>query len=221
MKRVLLTGANSGIGLAIKIKLQERGYRVITLGRDQSLDIICDLRDTKQLSYSIKKLLKEESIDILINSAGLGIFKPHEEISIEKIDELIDVNLKAPIILTNLLLRELKKNRGHIINISSIEATRASKFSALYSATKGGIRLFSLALFEELRKSNVKVTTLNPDITQTPFFDNLQFEPSDKEGCYILASEIADSVYMVLNTPSVITELTIRPQQVGISKKKR
>jgi len=221
MKTALITGISSGIGQAIALKLQENGYRVIGISRREVKEyptIICDLQDTKTLTKEIKTLLKKEKIDIVINSAGVGVFSPHEEISLEKITELIDTNLKAPILLTNLLLRELKKNKGHIINISSIEATRNSRFSALYSATKAGLRAFSLSLFEELRRANVKVTTINPDITKTPFFDNLNFKPSPKEKTHILASEIADSVLFILQTPSVVTELTIRPQRVEICK---
>jgi len=216
----LITGSSSGIGEAIYNKLKENGYRVIGLSRSGQ-DIECDLRDIFKLEKEIKALLKRERIDILINSAGIGVFRPHEELSVDKIDEVIGVNLKAPIILTNLLLRELKRNRGHIINIASIEAIRSSKFSALYSATKSGLRAFSLSLFEELRRADVKITNINPDITKTNFFDNLSFEPSINRDSYILAEEIANLVYFVLNTPSVVTEFTIRPQRVEIQKKKR
>lgn len=225
MKTALITGYSSGIGKAISLKLRENGYKVIGIARRDTKNIanqniICDLKDINKLKREIKELLKKESIDILINSAGVGVFKPHEEINIEKIDEVIDINLKAPIALTNLLLRELKKNQGHIINISSIESIRSSKFSALYSATKSGLRAFSLSLFEELRRADVKVTNINPDITKTPFFDNLNFQPSKREKTHILSDEIANSVLFILETSSVITELTIRPQRVEIEKKK-
>jgi len=216
----LITGSSSGIGEAIYYKLRDNGYRVIGLSR-VGQDIECDLRDKFRLEREIKALLKRDRVDILINSAGVGLFKPHEELSILDIDTLIDINLKAPILLTNLLLRELKKNRGHIINISSIEATRNSKFSALYSATKSGLRAFTLSLFEELRRADVKVTNINPDITNTNFFNNLNFKPSSNRDSYILAEEIADAVYFILNTPSVITELTVRPQRVEIQKRRR
>ncbi len=127
MKSVLVTGFNSGIGEAIYLKLRDSGYRVFGLGRDSG-DIICDLGDIERLEQEIKAFRKKERIDILINSAGIGIFRPHEELSIAQIDKLIDINLKAPIVLTNLLLRDLKKSSGHIINISSIEAIRSSNF---------------------------------------------------------------------------------------------
>ncbi len=219
MKCVLVTGFSSGIGKAIYLKLKDSGYRVFGLGRDSG-DIICDLRDIKRLEQTIKAFRKKEHIDILVNSAGVGIFKPHDELSIAQIDKLIDINLKAPIALTNLLLRDLKKSRGHIINISSIEAIRSSKFSALYSATKSGLRAFSLSLFEELRRADVKVTNINPDITKTNFFNSLNFEPSENINSYITADEIADAVYLILNTNSVITELTVRPQRAEIKKRK-
>jgi len=218
VKRVLITGFSSGIGEAIYSKLKESGYRVFGLGRERG-DIRVDLQDTKRLKGEIELFLKDNGVDILINSAGVGVFRPHEELSIEKIDEVIGVNLKAPIVLTNLLLRELKRNRGHIINISSIEAIRSSKFSALYSATKSGLRAFSLSLFEELRRADVKVTNINPDITKSNFFNNLNFEPSTNSNSYIAPEEIADVVYFILNTKSVVTELTIRPQRVEIKKK--
>jgi short-subunit dehydrogenase len=175
------------------------------------------LEDIISLEREIKEILKSNDIDIVVNCAGVGIFKPHEEISLSKIKELIDVNLAAPIVITNLLLRSLKKTKGYIINISSIEATRYSKFSALYTATKSGLRGFSLSLFEELRKADVKVCSINPDMSDTSFFDNLQFKPAD--GCSIDPNEIAKIVIDIIQTKSTITDITIRPQKLGIEKK--
>lgn len=207
----LVTGYSSGIGKAICEALEEKNYKVIKLkSRLDNID---------SLEKEIKTLLKEFDINILVNCAGLGIFKPHEEISISKIDELIKVNLTAPIVLTNLLLRSLKKTKGHIVNISSIEATRHSKFSALYTATKSGLRDFSLALFEELRKSDVKVTNINPDLTKTNFFDEFNFEPSDSKNAHLIASDIAKEVINILEFDGVITDITIRPQRLEIKKK--
>ena len=211
MKNAIVTGYSSGIGKAICDELIENNYNII--------QISSRLEDIKELELEVKTLLKENDIDLLVNCAGVGIFQPHEEISINKIKELIDINLTAPIILTNLLLRSLKKTKGNIINISSVEATKHSKFSALYTATKSGLRDFSLTLFEELRKSGVGVTTINPDLTKTNFFDDLQFEPSNKEETYLLPETIAKTVIDVLNINGVITDLTVRPQKFDIKKK--
>jgi len=218
MKVALVTGSSSGIGKAICKQLTSNGYKVYRISR-LSGEIICDLQDTKALHVKIKELLKTTDINLLINCAGLGVFQPHEEINLEKIDELINVNLKAPIVLTNLCLRSLKKTKGHIVNISSVEATKHSKFSALYTATKSGLRDFSLSLFEELRRSEVRVTNINPDMTKTAFFDKLNFEPSSKEDTHIKAEDIAKTLMQIVESDFVVTDITMRPQKLEIVKK--
>jgi len=219
MKIALVSGASSGIGKAIKVELEKNGYKVFGISRKNG-EIICDLRDTKSLYVEIKKFLKTTDINLLVNCAGVGVFAPHEELNLEQIETLIDVNLKAPIVLTNLCLRSLKKTKGHIINISSIEATRHSKFSALYTATKSGLQNFSLSLFEELRKSEVRVTNINPDLTKTTFFNNLNFKPSSKKDTFILPANVANTILHIINSPIVITDITIRAQKFEIIRKK-
>jgi short-subunit dehydrogenase len=218
MKTALVTGSSSGIGKAICSELKSNGYEVHGISRTNG-EIICDLKDIKALQIKIKKFLKTTDIDLLVNCAGVGVFTPHEELKLEQIETLIDVNLKAPIILTNLCLRSLKKTKGHIINVASIEATRHSKFSALYTATKSGLRDFSLALFEELRKAEVKVTNINPDMTKTAFFDELNFEPSTNKNCYLVPQDVAKTLIHVIKSPLVVTDITVRAQKFGITKK--
>ncbi len=212
MLNAIVTGYSSGIGKAICEKLEQDNYNIIRL--------TSRLEDLISLENEVKEILKTNDIDLLVNCAGVGIFQPHEEISMVKIKELIDINLTAPIVLSNLLLRSLKKTQGHIINITSIEATKHSKFSALYTATKSGLRDFGHCLFEEVRKSGVRVTSINPDLTQTNFFDDLQFEPSQKQDTYLLPETLANTVIEVIQTNGVITDLTVRPQKFEIKKKK-
>jgi len=219
MKVALVTGSSSGIGKSIYGELKKNGYIVYGISRKDG-EIICDLKDTKSLYVKIKEFLKTTDIDLLINCAGVGVFVPHEELKLEQIEALIDVNLKAPILLTNLCLRSLKKTKGHIINVASIEATRHSKFSALYTATKSGLRDFSLSLFEELRKADVKVTNINPDMTKTAFFDKLQFEPDQtKQDTFLLPQDIAETVIQIIESPFVVTDITLRVQKLAIRKK--
>jgi len=226
-KVALLTGANSGIGKAIKDMLLKEGYIVYALVRQEQEflenfhPLVCDINDTQKLEPLIKDLLKNEKLDLLINSAGLGRFEPHEELSISQIKNIIDTNLTAPLILSSLCLRSLKETKGKIINISSIEAIKASKFSAVYSASKAGLHHFGSSLFEEVRKAGVNIITIHPDMTQTPFFDELHFEPKREEGMHLLPEDIAQSIHDILHMREgvSITELTIRPQYFGIKKK--
>ncbi len=208
---VLITGSSSGIGKAISDKLSQNGYNIIPF--KSRLE---NLADIESEAKSIK-----QDLHVIIHSAGFGIFEPLEIMSVEDINKLLHVNLIAPITLTSLLLRNLKKTKGHIVTISSIEALKHSKFSSVYTASKAGLRAFSLSLFEELRKSGVRVTNINPDITKTNFFDKLHFEPSLKEDTFLDPDDIADIVYEILKFNGNVSEITLRPQRFEINKKGR
>lgn len=209
--KVLITGSNSGIGAAISDALKADGFTIIPF--------VSRLENLLDVEKEANKISKSDDINLLIHCAGFGLFSPLEDLKADQIQKLILVNLTAPMIITSIFLKNLKKNRGHIITISSIEALKHSKFSSVYTASKAGLRAFSLTLFEEVRKSGVKVTNINPDITKTPFFDNLHFEPSKHKDTYLLPHEIAKVVQDIVNFRSNISEITLRPQRFEISKK--
>ncbi|MGM0623616.1 MAG: SDR family NAD(P)-dependent oxidoreductase [Campylobacterota bacterium] len=222
MQTAIVTGVSSGIGKEIARQLLQEGYYVIGLSR-QAVEfeknfehIAIDLTDTKQIE-SLPKL----ECNLLVNAAGIGYFQPLETMSFTQINNLIDVNLKAPILLTNKLLRTLRDNSGHIINLSSIEATRSSRLSSVYSATKSGLTAFSNALFEEVRKQNVKCTTLHLGMTKTNFFDALHFECSDDSACRLEAHYVAQFIAALLQQPKqmIASEITLQPQKIGVKKK--
>ena len=229
MATAIVTGSSSGIGEACSRMLLDEGYKVIGISRSKGPienpefhHIACDLRDSNAIEAIKNELQSIKDLVLLVNSAGFGRFEPHEELSPTTITDMIALNLTAPILLTNLLLRSLKEQQGHIINITSIEATRSSKFSALYTATKTGLRAFGNSLFEELRTSGVGVITINPDMTETAFFDDLRFGVSESEDSKLFATDIAQAIRNLLRMRdgAVTTELTLRPQRFGISKKR-
>ena len=226
-KIALVTGSSSGIGKAITQKLIQLGYLVYGLARrDQESStsfhpVSCDITNTFLLEETITKLSKTNDFSLLVHCAGIGRFEPHEEISPILLKQIIDTNLTAPIILSSLLLRSLKKTKGTIISITSIEALKTSKFSAAYSASKAGLHHFGNSLFEEVRKSGVNIVSIHPDLTMSPFFDTLHFEPKDDIQMHLKPEDIAHAIEDVLSMREgvSITELTIRPQYFGIQKK--
>lgn len=229
MKIALVTGATSGIGYEISKKLLDTGYIVYGVGRDFSKisisngnfhKIECDLsklNNLEKMLYSLKNI----NFDLIINSAGLAYFSPHEEMSISKIKNMISVNLQAPLIIVQYFLRTLKENKGTIINISSVTAKKESPFAAVYSATKAGLSHFGYSLFEEVRKYGVKVVNIHPDMTKTNFYNKAFFDCNDDQNSYINVSDLSSALDFILtqNSNITITDLTIKPQKHLIKKK--
>ncbi|MDF1883752.1 SDR family oxidoreductase [Sulfurimonas sp. SAG-AH-194-C21] len=227
MKLAVVSGASSGIGKAIALRLLSLGYSVLGLSRTSSIldenyeHYKVDLTNEKETLTLCQELKKKDTF-ILINAAGFGRFEPHEELNTKTITDMTFLNLTAPMLLTNTLLKSLKTNDGYLININSIEAIRASKFAGVYSATKAGLKAFSDALFEETRKSGLSITNINPDMTESRFYDELRFEVSKKENEKLLCEDIADGVEHILSMRkgAVVSDYTIRSLNFGISKKK-
>lgn len=236
MKIALVTGATSGIGYEITKRLLKMNYIVYGVGRnfaknnnkifteyENFFPVTCNLSKLDELEktlYSLKKI----KFDLIVNSAGVGYFALHEEINISKIKNMIAVNLQAPLVITQYFLRTLKENKGIIINISSVTAKKESPLASAYSATKAGLSQFSKSLFEEVRKNDVKVITIYPDMTKTNFYeDNSYFNCDDDEKAYIKMEDIGDTIEFILNQSEniVFTDITIKPQKHKIKKVKR
>ncbi len=225
MKTALITGASSGIGKACATALLKRNYKVYAMARDFST---CEINSPHFIPIMIdltkeKRYPKIENLHILIHAAGVGHFAPHEELSVSQIEEIITLNLTAPLLLSRHYLRELKQHAGYIFNIGSISGIEPALFGAAYGASKAGLNHFGTSLFKEARKSGLKVININPDITKTPFFENLHFRESEDALAYIEPEDIAQAIEDVLNMRegTVITDITIQPQKFQIKKKKQ
>lgn len=230
-KNAIITGASSGIGNAIAAMLLRKGWNVYAPARREFnapevsgrlIRIPCDLSDSGSVRSCIRRILEEaDTIDLLVNCAGIGRFGPHEQMKAEDISGMIRVNLEAPILLCALTLRALKASKGKIINISSVTAEKDSVFGCAYAATKAGLSHFSDSLFEEVRKSGVGVTVIQPDLTRTEFYDHLDFEPDPDPLAAIWPEQVADHVAYVIDTPDNLSvgKITLRPQINKILRK--
>ena len=229
MNKAIVTGASSGIGKAICRQLAANGWMVYGIGRsfNQSDDIagieriVCDITDTAKLIKTIKEINKNHDISLLINNAGVGFYALHEELNPVKISQMVRTNLEAPMIITNLLLRDLKKNKGTIINISSITAEKTNPHGCAYGAVKAGLASFSRSLFDEARKYGVRVVVVSPDMTKTELYRNADFTVGEETESYLLPQDVADAVaYIVGQREGVaVSEVTLRPQYHRIRRK--
>lgn len=232
MKTALITGASSGIGQAVSRVFLNREFQVLGIGRDFStcainsphfIPIVYDLTNTMGLEALVKSLKPYGGISCLVNSAGVGYYGLHETIHPRKLHEMVAVNLEAPLILSQLLLRDLKQAGGHIINISSVTALHSSPHGCAYGATKAGLTSFGESLFDEARKYGLKVVTIHPDMTRSRFYRNADFMEGEAPDTYLEPSEVAAAVEMALDLRDglVMREITLQPQKHQIRRKPR
>ncbi|MGA9648720.1 3-ketoacyl-ACP reductase [Pedobacter sp.] len=184
-KNALITGAGKGIGKAIAIALAKEGVNVGLLARTQSdLDklalelkefgvkistVTADVSDINSINIAVEKVQSELGfIDILINNAGIGKFAKFLELEPNAWEEIIKINLLGPYYVTRAVVPQMIQNQtGDIINISSSSALSPAAVTSAYSASKAGLIAMSTSLMQEMRKHNIRVTSLTPSTTAT------------------------------------------------------
>lgn len=225
MQTALITGTSSGIGLQTALMLLSKGWQVIGISRtsaniknDNFIEYLQDLSDITKTEMLIKNLISEHSFSLLVNNAGIGYYGLCEELSLRKINEMVTTNLTVPIAITSLMMRQLKKNNGIIINISSVTAGKSNPHGAAYGATKAGLSSFSTTIFDEARKYGIRVITIEPDMTLTNLYRNADFEASTEESCALDPSDVAKAIDFALDNLT-ITKMVLQPQYHRIKRK--
>ncbi|MBE9661814.1 SDR family NAD(P)-dependent oxidoreductase [Mucilaginibacter myungsuensis] len=194
-KKILITGASRGLGLAIAKKLSAEYSLILHASKPESFteeipnsELLCaDLSDPEQTTAFCKQLKKEHGDTLygVINNAGLTfdnslIYQPEKHI-----DTMLNVNLKAPILICKTALKIFSaSNRGVIINISSVVAETGNAFQAVYTATKAGLVALSKSLAHEVaalnQEHNIRVLSVSPGFIETAMTDKLSQEHKDK-----------------------------------------
>ncbi len=171
-KRVIITGAASGIGKATTAALRERGAEVAGLDLQPGEDLIaCDVTDQASVDTAVAEAVERlGGVDALINSAGIGIPQSATHRPDEGALRVIDVNLLGTWRVTAAALPALRESRGRVVNISSGLAHIAFPFAAAYGASKRGVVGFSDQLRVEIGDV-VTVTTVYPGYIRTPIHD--------------------------------------------------
>jgi short-subunit dehydrogenase len=185
-KTVVITGGSEGVGAATARLFAEAGANLMLVARSRkNLDAIAaELRDKTRVEIfpmdvtdadACVDLFKKAafefgSVDILVNNAGFHARGPVREVDADDLGRIIDVNLKAPIVLTRIALPYLEEaGGGAIINVASLHGKFASAGATTYAASKFGLRIFTLALNQELEGTGIKTAVVSPGPVDTGF----------------------------------------------------
>ncbi len=185
-KTVIVTGGSEGVGAAAARKFADAGSNLVLVARSKkkleaiaaelrdktSVEIFpMDVRDEDACQNLFKKAAFEFGrVDILVNNAGYHERGPVAKVSAEDLAMIIDVNLRAPIVLTRIALPYLEEaDGGAIINVGSLAGRAPIPGSASYAASKAGLRAFTYAIAEEMADSNIKFAVVSPGPIDTGF----------------------------------------------------
>ena len=236
-----ITGATSGIGLATAKALAEKKYDLVLAARNteklqQVKETIASTYGVQVTTYTLDVQKKDDihrvvdsclaqfgAPDVLVNDAGLARgLEPYGETKEEDILQMIDTNIKGLFLMTRAFLPAmLKRNTGHIVNMGSTAGLYAYAGAAVYCATKAAVKTFSDGVRIDVIDSDIKVTTIQPGIVETPFSE-VRFH-GDKERAAkvyegidaLQAEDIADIIAFAVSRPKrvQISDIVIMANQ--------
>ncbi|MBD2848426.1 SDR family oxidoreductase [Paenibacillus sp. IB182496] len=194
-KKVLITGATSGIGLRTAVMLAQRGALPILTGRSADklraateavagahAAYVLDVTDSEQVAETMERVRAEHGVpDVLVNNAGFGWFEAAVDAPLAHYEAMMDTNYMGMVRCTKALLPHmLARGGGQILTVASIAGKLGTPKSTGYSATKHAVLGFANALRLELAGTGVAVSVVNPGPIDTPFF-----EQADPDGSYV------------------------------------
>jgi NADP-dependent 3-hydroxy acid dehydrogenase YdfG len=220
----IVTGASRGIGRAVAERLAAAGARLTLVGRSDevhrvaaalpgALAIRADVADEDAVEALVRRTVEVHGgVDLLVNNAGQGAFRPVEETDLETWRRLFEVNVQGTFLCTRAVVPHMKaRGRGTIVNVSSDVGRRTFANGGAYVATKYAVQGFSGCMAQELRPHGIRVTTINPGLVDTYFNDG---SPGGHgRDWWLRAEDVADAVVYVAGAPPhmVVDELVMHP----------
>jgi NADP-dependent 3-hydroxy acid dehydrogenase YdfG len=227
-KNILIVGATGGIGSESARLIKQSGGKLFIAGRDDSklselqrelgLDasrvLKFDISDEAAVKSAAEQVHQQvEAIDILINTAGVGIVKPLEKLSLEDFNKSLNANLVGPFLLLKYFLPAMKeRKKGFIINLPGVLGKTPMAGAAAYAASKYGLNGMLKSVREELRRTEIRITNLYLGGTDTPFWDediDIRFQRNK----FVTAREAARTVWFLCQQPDsgVVSEMVVQP----------
>lgn len=226
-KVAYITGGTKGIGFGIAKALHDQGIIVVISGRNKKdaleaaqklsteetpvFGLGSDVKNFEDEQNAVAEIMnKFGQIDFVIANAGVGIFKPVDELSLDDWSAMIDTNLTGIFHTLKASVEELKKSEGYFITISSLAGTNFFEKGSGYNASKFGAVGFTQAAMIDLRKYNIKVSTIMPGSVSSNFNGH---EPSEKDAWKIQPEDIGQLIVDILkmNPRTLPSKIEVRP----------
>lgn len=231
-KVIVITGASSGMGAAAARHLAAEGASIvlgarradrieslaadITEAGGKATAVVTDVTRRKDMRTLVDTAVTTYGrIDVLINNAGVMPLSPLERLKVEEWDQMIDVNLKGVLYGIAAALPYMKEQKsGHIINLSSVAGHKLFDGSAVYSATKFGVRALSEGLREEMAPYNIRTTVISPGAVRTELHDHISEKDVQQAN-----REFAAKIGLPAETFARMVAFAIsEPEEVGINE---
>ena len=212
-RAAVVTGASSGIGLAVARALIEDGYGVALAARradrleelarelgERALSVPTDVSDAAQVRELVRLATERFGrIDVAVTAAGVLHYAPLEEIDEAEWEATMGANLKGTYLVARAVLPHLRVSRGYLITMSSGSGTFGSAGGTAYNASKWGVRGFTQSVLQEVRGDGVRATAICPGRVATPMLGPHEHDPD-----LLVPEDVADAVRWLLSLRPIV-----------------
>jgi NAD(P)-dependent dehydrogenase (short-subunit alcohol dehydrogenase family) len=225
---VWITGGTSGIGTAAAKRFADGGDIVFASSRtavetDASeapqpgsvTNMRCDVCSESEVAAAYGRITGScGRVDVLINCAGVTVFKPFAATSAPEFDAILNTNLRGPFVCTNTVLPAmLERQSGTVVMINSMSSRDVFRNSSVYAASKAGLKMMTDCLRSEVRKQGVRVLSVHPGATKTSIWPE---STREKYGSVMMdPAQVADVIFCAVNTPEMVLVEDLYVQPIG------